>query len=87
MQYSESVLTDLYLWCFSVPADIITDGSASSADGLHVVTIHQSEIPDTSLVWCVGAQSESYNITSFEINLSSCIDMFKQAWTDKDNPV
>jgi len=87
MEYSESVLTDLYLWCFSAPADTVTDGSASSADGVYVVSIHQRETPDSSLVWCVGAQSESYNVTSFEADLAPCIDIFKQAWTNKDNPV
>lgn len=85
MEYSESILTDLYLWLFATSPDTIINGVASSTDGTKVASINQSEMPDTSLVWCVGGQSESYNITSFEVDLALGINNFKDAWTNKGN--
>jgi hypothetical protein len=85
MEYSESVLTDFYAWCFYLSPDVVTANSAASADGKNVTSIYQSQTPDVPLVWCVSAQSESCHITSFEADLSTCIETFKQAWTNKDN--
>lgn len=85
MENSEIVLTDLYNWCFSVPPDTVTVDTASSTDGINIVTIYQSTDLNAPIVWCVGAQSEFYKITSFEDNLSVCIDNFKDAWTNKAN--
>lgn len=85
MEYSESTLIELYTWCFEVAPDLITSNSASSTDGVNVASIYQAEVPASPAVWCVSAQSESSTITSFEVELASCIEMFKQAWAEKDN--
>lgn len=85
MEYSESILVDFYTWCFTVSPDLITTNSASSTDGLNVASIYQAEVPAAPTVWCVSAQSESTTITSFEVDLASCIEMFKRAWSQKDN--
>lgn len=85
MEYSESLLTDLYFWLFSKNPDTIINGVASSTDGINVASINQVEMPDTSLVWCVGGQSEFTKITAFEVDLTFGIDNFKQAWTNRDN--
>ena len=87
MEYSESILVDFYTWCFSVSPDVIAANSASSSDGTNVVSIIYNTTPDTSPVWVVSAQSAIYNIASFEVDLSTCIENFKQAWTNKDNQV
>ena len=86
MEYSESTLIELYTWCFQVAPDLITSNSASSTDGINLATIYQAEVPSGPAVWCVSAQSESTTITSFEVDLGSCIELFKQAWTDRNNP-
>lgn len=85
MEYSESVLIDLYTWCFGFPPDTITGNSVSSASGTNSVSVYQNEMPDTSMVWCVSVQSEFTKITSFEVDMASCIEIFKQAWTNKDS--
>lgn len=87
MENSQTILADLYNWCFSVDPDTINEDAATSADGSNIVSIYQSMDPNSPNVWCVNARSESYNITSFEDDLSVCIDNFKQAWTNKDNPI
>lgn len=81
-----STLTDLYFWCFAEAPDLVTTNSASSSSQVNTVTIQQSELPETPIVWCVSAQSETCAITSFEAELPSGIDAFKQAWIDKDLP-
>lgn len=86
MEYSESTLIELYTWCFEVAPDLINSNSASSTDGVNVASIYQADVPDGPAVWCVSAQSESTTITSFEVDLASCIELFKQAWTDRNNP-
>ena len=85
MEYSESILVDFYTWCFGVSPDIIASNSASSADGINVTSIYQAEVPAGPAVWCVSAQSESSTITSFEVDLLTCIELFKRAWAEKDN--
>ena len=85
MENSQTVLTDLYNWCFSADPDAISEDAATSADGINIVTIYQSTDLNAPSVWCVSARSELYNITAFEDNLSNCIDNFKQAWATKDS--
>ena len=87
MENSQTILADLYNWCFSIDPDAINEDAATSADGINIVTIYQSTDPNTPNVWCVSGRSEFYNITAFEENLSNSIDNFKQAWTNKDNAV
>jgi hypothetical protein len=79
-----STLTDLYFWCFAEAPDLVTANSAGSLNQVNTVTIQQSELPGTPIVWCVGAQSEVSNITAFETDLLTGIDALKQAWINKD---
>jgi hypothetical protein len=87
MEYSQSVLVDLYTWCFGAAPDNVSGNLAISADGSLSLNIDQATDSSNVLVWYVKGQDSNYAITSFEVNLAACIDIFKPAWTARENPV
>jgi hypothetical protein len=87
MEYSESILTELYTWCFEVSPDTIVGNTATLADTVGSVTIYQSLDSNNTNVWCVSASSDTTIITAFEVDLSTGIDNFKSAWTNRNNPI
>jgi hypothetical protein len=86
MEPTETVLTDLYTWCFGATPDTIADNTASLSGSVGSTTIYQSVDSDGTDVWCVSASSDTTIITAFEIDLATCIDNFKSAWADRNNP-
>jgi hypothetical protein len=86
MEYSESILTELYTWCFEVSPDTVIGNEASLAGSVGSATIYQSVEPGSPNVWCVSASSDTTIITAFEVDLATAIDNFKSAWTDRNNP-
>jgi hypothetical protein len=84
MEYSQSILTELYTWCFEEAPDTITSNVASLTGNPNFVSIYQSQVPDSSMVWCVSASSETTTITAFETDLSTSIDNFKSAWATQN---
>jgi hypothetical protein len=87
MEYSESILTELYTWCFEVSPDTVIGNEASLAGSVGSATIYQSVEPGSPNVWCVSASSDTTIITAFEVDLATAIDNFKSAWTDRNNPI
>lgn len=88
MEYSESILVELYTWCFQVPPDTVVGNTATLTNKVGSVSIYEAETSDGSMVWCVSGESENLSVlTSFEIELSIGIDKFKLAWLNRDNPV
>ena len=85
MEPSESVLTDLYSWCFSVPPDVLTVNSASSSDGTNLVEIVQDQTPEQQSVWLVSVSTPTVKITAFEADLIAGMENFKSAWTNREN--
>ncbi len=87
MEFTETTLIDLYTWCFELAPDTIADNIASSAGSVGSATIYQSVEPGSPNVWCVSASSDTTIITAFEVDLAICIDNFKSAWTNRNNPI
>ncbi|NDB81877.1 MAG: hypothetical protein EB127_03890 [Alphaproteobacteria bacterium] len=86
MEYSQSVLVDLYTWCFSVAPDNVSGNLATSTDGSFSLDINQETDSYGILVWCVKAIDPNCTITSFEVDLAICIDIFKAAWLIRQTP-
>jgi hypothetical protein len=86
MEYSESILTELYTWCFQVSPDTVVGNEASLTGSVGSVTIYESTDPNAPNVWCVSASSDATTITAFEVDLAIGIENFKSAWTDRNNP-
>jgi len=87
MELTETVLTDLYTWCFELAPDTIVDNTASLSGSVGSVTIYQSVDSDGTDVWCVSASSDATIITAFEVDLATGIDNFKSAWATRNTPV
>ena len=85
MELTETVLTDLYTWCFELAPDTIADNTASLAGSVGSVTIYESTDPNAPNVWCVSASSDATIITAFEVDLAIAIENFKSAWADRNN--
>ena len=86
MELTETVLVDLYTWCFDVAPDTILSDSAASADGVNTVAIKQVVDSYENLIWEVKGTDASHVVTSFETTLTSCIEIFKSAWAIKNTP-
>jgi hypothetical protein len=87
MEYSESILVELYTWCFEVSPDTVVGNTASLAGTVGSVSIYEAETSDGSMVWCVSGESGTSTITAFEVDLAVGIDNFKSSWLNRDNPI
>lgn len=86
MELTETLLVDLYTWCFDATPDTILSDSAVSADGVNTVAIKQVVDSYENLIWEVKGTDASHVVTSFETTLASCIEIFKPAWSVRNTP-
>jgi hypothetical protein len=86
MELTETVLTDLYTWCFNATPDTILFDSAASADGVNTIIIKQVVDSYENLIWDVKGTDASHLVSSFETTLPDCIENFKSAWSIRNTP-
>jgi hypothetical protein len=85
MEYTETVLTNLYSWCFPDTTSTVVGNCASSEDNTTSVEILQVTNPEEELIWAVSATDSATKVTSFDTDLANCIDTFKASWTNRNS--